>query len=186
MEDAASSLSGTLRTLLTELKQEADEWTSRIERVDAGMAQVVREREACGQLVAIPGIGPVTATALVAAIGNGTAFTKGRELAAWLGLMPREHSTGGKQKLLGISKRGNSYLRKLFVHGARAVMRFRDKQTSGLRAWLEQLTGRMHHNVAIVALANKLARIAWAVLAKNERYRPSVEVRLDTFPVGCG
>jgi transposase len=119
-----------------------------------------------------PGIGPLTATALIAAIGNGAAFRKGREFAAWVGLVPREHSTGGKQKLLGISKRGNCYLRTLFVHGARAVLQFRDKQSSGLKAWLAQLTARTHYNVAAVALANKLARIAWAVLATGEVYRP--------------
>jgi transposase len=125
--------------------------------------------------VAIPGIGPVTATALIAAIGNGAAFRKGREFAAWMGVVPREHSTGGKQKLLGISKRGNSYLRILFIQGARAVLQQSTKQTSGLSAWLAQLTARTHRNVAAVALANKLARIAWAVLAKNEPYRPPVQ-----------
>jgi transposase len=83
-----------------------------------------------------------------------------------------EHTTGGKQKLLGISKRGNSYLRRLFVQGARAVLQFREKQSSGLSAWLAQLTSRTHRNVVGVALANKLARMAWAVLAKNEQYRP--------------
>jgi transposase len=89
-----------------------------------------------------------------------------------MGVVPREHSTGGRQKLLGISKRGNSYLRRLFVQGARAVLQQRTKQSSGLSAWLAQLTSRTHRNVA--AVANKLARIAWAVLAKNEQYRPSV------------
>ena len=122
----------------------------------------------------IPGIGPLTATALIAAIGNGAAFRKGREFAAWVGLVPREHSTGGKQKLLGISKRGNSYLRKLFVQGARAVLRYRDKQCSGLKHWLAELSSRSHYNVVGVALANKLARMAWAVLAKGEAYRPPV------------
>ena len=101
-------------------------------------------------------------------------FHKGREFAAWMGVVPREHSTGGQQKLIGISKRGNSYLRRLFVQGARAVLQQRTKQSSGLSAWLAQLTSRTHRNVAAVALANKLARIAWAVLAKNEQYRPSV------------
>ncbi len=115
---------------------------------------------------------PITATAVIAAIGNGAAFRKGREFSAWLGLVPGEHTTGGKQKLLGISKRGNSYLRRLFVQGARAVLQFREKQSSGLSAWLAQLTSRTHRNVAGVALANKLARMAWAVLAKNEQYRP--------------
>ena len=119
-----------------------------------------------------PHIGPVTATAVIAAIGNGAAFRKGREFAACMGVVPRERSTGGKQKLLGISKRGNSYLRKLFVQGARAVLQQKTKQAPGLKAWLEQLTSRTHHNVAAVALANKLARMAWAVLATGEAYRP--------------
>ena len=108
---------------------------------------------------------------MIAAIGNGAAFRKGREFAAWMGVVPREHSTGGKQKLLGISRRGNRYLRKLFVQCARAVLQQKAKQTPGLRAWLEKLTSRTHRNVAAVALANKLARMAWAVLATREAYR---------------
>jgi hypothetical protein len=114
----------------------------------------------------------VTATAIIAAIGNGAAFKKGRGFSAWLGIVPGEYTTGGKQKLLGISKRGNSYLRRLLVQGARAVLQQSAKQSSGLSAWLAQLTTRVHSNVAAVALANKLARMAWAVLAKNELYRP--------------
>jgi len=113
----------------------------------------------------------VTATAVIAAIGNGAAFRKGREFAAWIGVVPREHSTGGKQRLLGISKRGNRYLRKLFVQCARAVLQQKTKQTPGLKAWLEKLTARTHRHVAGVALANKLARMAWAVLATGEAYR---------------
>jgi transposase len=113
----------------------------------------------------------VTATAVVAAIGNGAAFRKGRDFSAWIGIVPREHSAGGKQKLLGISKRGNRYLRKLFVQCARAVLQQKTKQSPGLKAWLEKLTARTHYNVASVALANKLARMAWAVLATGEAYR---------------
>jgi len=105
------------------------------EKVTAG------ENEACRRLVAIPGIGPITATAIIAAIGNGAAFKKGREFAAWLGIVPGEYTTGGKQKLLGISKRGNSYLRRLFVQGARTVLQQSAKQSSGLSAWLPNL----HH-----------------------------------------
>ena len=116
----------------------------------------------------MPGVGPVTATAIIAAIGNGAAFRKGRDFAAWLGVVPEEHSTGGKQTLWKIYRRGNQYLRRLLVQGARAVMQHRTKQSSGLSAWLAQLTARTHQNIAIVALANKLARMAWAVLAKNE------------------
>ena len=153
---------------------ELDHLDLRIDEADALIKKIARENEACQRLVAIPGIGPVTATALIAAIGNGAAFHKGREFAAWMGVVPREHSTGGQQKLLGISKRGNSYLRRLFVQGARAVLQQRTKQSSGLSAWLAQLTSRTHRNVAAVALANRLARIAWAVLAKNEQYRPPV------------
>jgi transposase len=145
---------------------------TRINEADAVINKTAGENEACRRLVAIPGIGPVTATAIIAAIGNGAAFRKGREFAAWLGVVPREYSTGGKQRLLGISKRGNSYLRRLFVQGARAVLQQSAKQSSGLSAWLAQLTSRTHRNVAGVALANKLARMAWAVLAKNENIGP--------------
>src|SRR5467141_1427712 len=174
LEDADAKLSGAARMLLAQLKLDLDQLAVRIEEADAVIGKTAHENEACRRLVAIPGIGPVTATALIATIGNGGAFHKGREFAAWLGIVPREHSTGGQQKLLGISKRGNSYLRRLFVQGARPVMQQRTKQSFGLSAWLAQLTARTHRNVAAVALANKLARIAWAVLAKNEQYRPQV------------
>ena len=136
--------------------------------MDAVIQQTARENEACQRLTAIPGVGPVTATALVAAIGTGAGFRRGKDLAAWVGMVPREYSTGGKQKLLGISKRGNSYLRRLFVQGARVVMQYRTKQAPGLSVWLSQLMARTHQNVAVVALANKLIRMAWAVLCKNE------------------
>jgi len=144
----------------------------RLEEAEALIQLTAQESEACRRPDAIPGIGPVTATALIAAIGNGAAFGKGREFAAWLGLAPREHSTGGRQKLLGISKRGNAYLRRLFVQGARAVLQQSSKQSSGLSAWLKQLTVRTHRNVVCVASANKLARIAWAVLSTGQAYRP--------------
>lgn len=178
LEDADLKLSGALRTLLAHLKLELDQMATRIDEADAILNKTARENAACQRLVAIPGIGPVTATALIAAIGNGAAFRKGREFAAWMGVVPGEYSTGGKQKLLGISKRGNSYLRRLFIQGARAVLQQSTKQTSGLSAWLAQLVARTHTNVAAVALANKLARMAWAVLAKDEPYRPPVQASL--------
>ena len=174
LEDAEANLSGALRALLAQLKLDLDQLAERIDEADTVIQKTADENEACQRLVEIPGIGPVTATAVIAAIGNGGAFHKGREFSAWLGIVPREHSTGGQQRLLGISKRGNSYLRKLFVQCAHAVLQQRTKQSPGLSAWLEQLTSRTHRNVAAVALANKLARIAWAVLAKNEPYRPAV------------
>jgi transposase len=172
LEDATTKLSGAVRLLLAQRKVELDQLVLRLEEVDALVKRIAQESEVCRRLDAIPGIGPLTATALIAAVGNGAAFRKGREFAAWVGLVPREHSTGGKQKLLGISKRGNCYLRRLFVQGARAVLQFREKQSSGLSGWLAQLASRTHHNVVAVALANKLARMAWAVLAKGEVYRP--------------
>jgi len=175
LEDGSTSLSGALRFLLAELKQELEQLAVHIEQAEALIQRAAQQSEACQRLDAIPGIGPLTATALIAAIGNGQAFRKGREFAAWVGLVPREHSTGGKQKLLGISKRGNCYLRKLFVQGARAVLQFSDKQCCGLRHWLAQLKSRTHYNVVGVALANKLARMAWAVLARGEVYRPPTQ-----------
>jgi transposase len=172
LEDATTRLSGAVRFLLLELKQELDQLACHVEQAESLIQRAAQQSEACQRLDAIPGIGALTATALIAAIGNGGAFRKGREFAAWVGLTPREHSTGGKQKLLGISKRGNSYLRKLFVQGARAVLKYREKQSPGLRNWLADLCLRNHHNVVGVALANKLARMAWAVLARGEQYRP--------------
>jgi transposase len=174
LEAGSSSLSGAFRFLLAELKQELEQLAGHIEQAETLIQRAAQQSEACQRLDAIPGIGALTATALIAAIGNGEAFREGREFAAWVGLVPRQHSTGGRQKLLGISKRGNCYLRKPFVQGARAVLQFREKQSSGLRTWLAQLTSRTHYNVVGVALANKLARIAWAVLARGEAYRPPV------------
>jgi transposase len=171
LEDADAKLSGAVRFLLAQLKLELEHLAQHLEEADALIEQSAQENEQCQRLDAIPGIGPVTATAVVAAIGNGAAFRKGRDFSAWMGIVPREHSTGGKQKLLGISKRGNRYLRRLFVQCARAVLQQKTKQSPGLKAWLEKLTARTHYNVASVALANKLARMAWAVLATGEAYR---------------
>jgi len=174
LEDAKARLSGALRMLISQLKHELEELANFIGEADGIMERTSRDNESCRRLLAVPGIGPVTATALIAAIGNGAAFRKGREFSAWVGMVPRESSTGGKQKLLGISKRGNPYLRKLFIQGARAVMLRGTKQSPGLKTWIENIALRKHHNVAAVALANKMARIAWVVLARGEAYRPAL------------
>lgn len=108
---------------------------------------------------------------MVATVRNGSAFRKGLDFAAWLGLVPRQHPTGGKQKLLGISKRADSYLRRLFIHGARSVVLHSRRDREGLGHRIRQLEARTHRNVLVVALANKLARIAWAVLTTGEPYR---------------
>ena len=109
-------------------------------------------------------------TALIAAIGRAESFTRGRDLAAWLGLVPRQSTTGGKPRLLGISKRGNKYLRKLLIHGARAALPHLAERDTPLGRWAKGLLGRAHQNIAVVALANKLARIAWAVLRRGESF----------------
>ena len=117
------------------------------------------------------GIGSLTATALIAAIGNGSEFRKARDLGAWLGLVPRQFSTGGKQRLLGLEQSGNNYLRQLFVHGARAVFARIHRDRHAFGPWLTQLDSRKKRSTTIVALANKLARIAWAVLTTGQPYR---------------
>lgn len=174
LENPENGLSGPLRMLLAQLQCELRQLQSQIDEADTLIVKAASNHDPCRRLMAIPGVGPLTATAIVASVGSGAEFRKGRSFAAWLGLVPEQQSTGGKQKLLGISKRGNSYLRRLFVHGARAVLQCRDKQPSGLNAWLGQLASRAHTNIVAVALANKMARIAWAVLYKGEAYRPSL------------
>src|ERR1700680_2668880 len=174
VEDAEWNLSASFRVLLSQLKLELEQLAGRIEQIDTVIQKTAKGNEACQRLTEIPGVGPVTATALIGAIGNASAFGKGRALSAWMGIVPGEYSTGGKQKLLGISKRGNKELRRLFVQGARSVLQQRHKQNPGLSSWLAQLLGRTHQNVVVVALANKLVRMAWAVLCKNERYRAPV------------
>lgn len=119
----------------------------------------------------IPGVGPITASALVASVGDAKSFANGRQMASWLGLVPRQHSSGGKSTLLGISKRGDSYLRTLLVHGARAVVRYPEGKTDPSADWLKGLLTRRNTNVAVIAQANKNARTAWALLAHDRRFR---------------
>jgi transposase len=142
-------------------------------RLEVRIADVSREIEATAarddrarRLMTVPGIGPLTATAIVAAAGDGRQFRRARDMAAWIGLVPREHSTGGKTTLLGISKRGNSYLRRLLVHGARSCVMHMDRSRDRLGAWLYGLERRMHANKVTVALAAKIARIAWVILTR--------------------
>jgi transposase len=125
---------------------------------------------ACQRLMTIPGIGPRSATALVAAISDASAFKNGRQLAAWLGLVPRQHATGGKERLLGMSKRGDSYLRKLLIHGARATLRWVGRKPDRRSQWIRQLVERRGKNRTAVAVANKNARIVWALLTSHQAY----------------
>src|SRR5262247_1982184 len=124
----------------------------------------------CQRLMTIPGIGAITATALVAAVGDVGVFKNGRQFAAWLGLVPKQHSTGGQTRLLGISKRGDSYLRKLLIHGARATLRWARTKTDGRSQWIQGLLARRGWNRTAVAVANKNARIVWALLSRGGVY----------------
>ncbi len=125
---------------------------------------------------------PLTASALVASIGNARNFANGRQLAAWLGLVPRQHSTGGKSNLLGISKRGDCYLRTLLIHGTRSVIRYAEGKPCAQAGWLQKLIGRRNKNVATVALANKNARIVWALLAHDREFRQDYAVASSYRP----
>jgi transposase len=176
LQETTCVFSGRMLKLLTDLRQEWDRLEEQIEEVSREIASVAKQDESCARLMEIPGVGPLVSTALVAAIGNGVTFRKGRDLAAWLGLVPRQYSTGGKPKLLGISKRGNEYLRRMFLHGARSVVMQMASQRSALGAWLGQLAARAHRNVVVVALANKMARIAWAMLNTGGHYHAPAPV----------
>jgi len=175
LEDDMLNLTPLMRRLLDHLWEEWKSLELQIEAESGKIERIAHADAACQRLREIPGIGPLVATAIVAAIGNGSAFRKGREFAAWLGLVPRQHSTGGKSRLLGISKRGNPYLRRVFIHGARSVVSSTKREKHAIGDWMNRLESRAPHNVLVVALANKLARIAWAVLAQGENYRATSE-----------
>jgi transposase len=166
-------LSPRMRALLGVLWDECCDLDDGIERLGQEIAALAAEDDACRRLMEVPGVGPIVATALVAAIADGAAFRRSRDLSAWLGLVPQQVSTGGKARLLGITKRGNAYLRRLFIQGANTVRLNLRRERHRLGPWLDALEARAPKNVAIIALANKLVRIAWAVLTRGERYRAS-------------
>jgi len=173
LQDAATNLTPRLRALVQRLWVEWRQLEADLATATEEIEHIANEDAACQRLRAIPGVGPLVAAATVAAVGHGRAFRKGREFAAWLGRVPRQPSTGGKTHLLGISKRGNTYLRHMFIHGARAVV-FRIRyDMGGLGLWVQRLLQRAAPSKVIVAVANKLARIAWAVLYRGEVYRPA-------------
>lgn len=171
IEDAEQNLTPRMRRLLDRVWQEWKQLEVDITELSEEIERISNQDAACQRLRQIPGVGPLVSTATVAAIGNGAAFRKGRDFAAWLGLVPKQHSTGGKAKLYGISKRGNIYLRRMFIHGARAVLLRVKYDTAGFGQWVHRLEARTARNKVIVAVANKLARIAWAVLFRGEAYR---------------
>jgi transposase len=165
-----ASLSLRTRLLIEDQRAEWRELDRRIEAFDEEFAREAKADESARLLLTIPGIGPLNATALAAAIGKAETFGRGRDLAAWLGLVPKQMTTGGKPKLLGISKRGNGYLRKMLIHGARSALPTLSKSEAPLGSWLRGLMGRAHVNTVVVALAAKLARITCAVLRTGQKF----------------
>ncbi len=177
LEDADNGLGVLFRALLSDAYDELLHLDDKIKDYDQKVVQMSQQNEDAKRLQTIPGIGPITATALVAAIGSSVAnFNNGRQLSAWLGLVPRQHSTGGRNTLLGISKRGDVYLRNLLIHGARSTMKHVDKRSDARSQWSQSLLTRRHQNVATVALANKMARTVYALLKKSEDFKPVVVV----------
>lgn len=173
LEDADNGLSFAFRQLLAELYDELVAIDQRVAELTQRIERTVRTSDEGKRLLEIPGIGPLTASALVASVGDARQFKNGRQMAAFLGLVPRQHSSGGKTRLLGIHKRGDSYLRGLLVHGARSVLRTAADKPDDRSRWLMSLATRRHRNIATVAQANKNVRIAWAILTREQRYRPN-------------
>lgn len=172
LEDAENGLTSRFRSLLHGLWADLQRLDERIETLDREIELIAKSDPMAERLQQLRGVGPMIATALVAAVGNGEHFSKGRQMAASLGLTPRQHSSGGKDRLLGITKRGDAYLRSLLIHGARAVVAQAKHKEDRLSRWVTDIAQRRHPNVAAVALANKTVRMAWAMMRNETNYDP--------------
>ena len=172
LEEAENGLTSRFRRLLDGLWGDLVELDTRVAELDAEIDAMAKSDPVAQRLQQLRGVGPITATALVAAVGSAEQFAKGRDMAVSLGLTPKQYSTGGKDRLLGISKRGDPYLRSLLVHGARSVIRTAKDKDDRLSQWVMNLVARSHPNVAAVALANKTARMAWAMIRNGTDYQP--------------
>ena len=175
LSDEDTTLSSRLRQLVGELRTEWRDLDARIEALNGEFIELARNDAAARRLTSIPGVGVLNATALIAAVGDASSFAKARDLGAWLGLVPRQHTTGGKPRLLGILKRGNTYLRTLLIHGARAALPSLSQSDTPLGRWLKAMIDRgVQRNGVAVPLANKLARIAWAALRKEATFERGI------------
>ena len=173
LEDTSNALPGSLRQLITRLTEHFKDLDQLVDEFETEIKAWHRSSELSMKLEKIPGIGPLGASALVASIADATSFDNGRQLSAWLGLVPRQHSSGGKPTLLGISKRGDVYLRTLLIHGARSAILAAQRKAVNANVWLAGLLDRRHPNVAAVALANKNVRTVWALLAHGRQFEPT-------------
>ncbi len=171
-EDAENGLSPRLVGLLHRMRQRWRAIDIEIEDATRDLTMWADQSDTCRRVATVPGLGPMIATATFAAVGNGRMFTSGRDMAAWLGIVPRQYSTGGKPTLGRISKRGNTYLRQLFIQGAQSSFLHLKRDQSSLGEWLRQVEARRHRQVAVVALANKMVRICWKVLTSEQVYEP--------------
>lgn len=178
IEDGANEIPGTFRLLIQRLLDHFKDLQRQVDETEGRIVAWHKDNELSRRLAGIPGIGPITASAVVATVGDANSFDNGRQLAAWMGLVPRQHSSGGKSVLLGISKRGDSYLRTLLIHGARSVIYAAQRKKGQMNTWLAGLLGRRNANVAAVALANKNARTIWAMLRHNRNYDAGYSPRL--------
>lgn len=179
LANRADVLTPRMVNMIKDLACDLHHLDQRIGEVTGELEAIARDDEACQRLMTVPGIGPIIASAMVATIGDGSAFRRGRDFGAWLGLVPRQISTGDRTILGRISKRGNSYLRMLFVQAARVVLlRPANWPKHSFGPWLEAAAKRMHHNVVAAALANKLTRIAWSVLYHGRGYEPRINAEL--------
>ena len=182
LEDAENGLMMEFRKLLMGLREDLVHLDDRVKEQDQAMTKLAHEHADAKRLMQLRGIGPITATALIASLGSGRQFKRGREASAWVGIVPGQHSSGGKDKLLGISKRGDAYLRTLLIHGARSVVKTCKDKDDVLSRWVQSLCNRRNKNVAAVALANKTMRLAWALLTSEADYDPQYGIKGERLP----
>lgn len=175
LDEMNQQLSIQMKEVVADAYEEFKELSQRIEKYDKKIDLISKQNAYCKSLRTIPGIGAISATALYAAMGNGSQFKNGREMAAHIGLVPKQHSSGDKQLLLGITRKGNVELKQLLIHGARAVTSYADKKTDKRSVWIMKLSARKHANVVATALANRTARIAWAVLQSGKPYNANFD-----------
>jgi len=177
LEDAENGLTGDFRSLLQGVWEDLRALGDRVDEMDQLIKRLAANNEDCVRLQQLRGVGPMISTAMVATVGDARQYHQGRQMAAAIGITPKQHSSGGKDRLLGISKRGDVYLRTLMIHGARAVVIRARHRDDRLSRWVTNIATRRHPNVAAVALANKTARMAWAMLRNETDYDPDFAIR---------
>ena len=173
LEDASNGLTEAFRRLLNQQRRHVQELDAHIDALTAELTALSKQDDRVIRLQTAPGYGPIVASVFASVVGDGAQYRRGREASAAIGLVPRQHSSGGKSVLLGISKRGDRYLRSLLIHGARAVVNAAQKKDDPLSRWINRLREKRGMNKATVAYANKMARMGWAILRNHTTYQPA-------------